>query len=297
MASYGPATVTGCSGEPESVAGQFRQPRSFAVCTSIMYRRSWSLCTRPYALGRATVGESMTDVTSEASLILWDIDCTLVDIGVVSQEIYAKAFFDVTKRPLQELADMTGRTEKSILIDTLALHGVADPDAKFEEFYAALAVAADELREKMHSKGRRLPGTQEAITALARDGVVQTVVTGNIKPIAITKLEVFGLTKHIDFEVGGYGSDDSTRSILVRLAWQRAERKYDRRFVPDRVVVIGDTPHDMQAAHDLGVHAVGVATGSSTVEELVTAHADVVVDSLIDTERFVAAVFQHVRQE
>lgn len=135
--------------------------------------------------------ESMADVTSEPSLILWDIDRTLVDIGQVSRDIYAKAFLEVTKQPLQEIADMTGRTEKAILIDTLMLHGIADPEATFDEFYAALAVAADELREKMRSQGRRLTGSQEAIAALARDDVVQTVVTGNIKPIAITKLEVF----------------------------------------------------------------------------------------------------------
>jgi phosphoglycolate phosphatase len=198
----------------------------------------------------------------------------------------------VTMQPLQELADMTGRTEKAILLDTLALHGVPDAEAKFEEFYAALAAAAEDLREKMRSEGCSLPGTQAAIAALARDGVVQSIVTGNIKPIAVTKLEVFGLAEHFDFEVGGYGSDDSTRATLVRLAWQRAERKYRRRFNPDRVVVIGDTPHDMQAAREVGVRGVGVATGSTTVEELRAAHADAVVADLTDTKAFAAAVLR-----
>jgi phosphoglycolate phosphatase len=240
--------------------------------------------------------ENMVDMTSEPSLILWDVDCTLVDIGQVSREIYAHAFFDVTKQPLRKLADMTGRTDKAILFDTLALHGVAGPESKFEAFYAALAAAADDLRQKMYSQGCRLPGAQAAISALARDGVVQTVVTGNIKAIAVTKLEVFGLTEHIDFEIGGYGSDDSTRAALVRLAWQRAEDKYSRRFKPGHIVVIGDTPHDIQAAHEVGVHAVGVATGSSTVEELIGAQADAVVADLTDTKAFVVAVLRRALQ-
>jgi phosphoglycolate phosphatase len=146
----------------------------------------------------------------------------------------------------------------------------------------------------MRSQGRRFPGSQEAIAALARENVVQTVVTGNIKPIAITKLEVFGLAEHIDFEVGGYGSDGNTRATLVRLAWQRAKRKYSHDFKSNRVVVIGDTPHDMDAAHEVGVHAVGVATGSSTAEELALAHADAVVADLTDTQAFAEAVFRRV---
>ncbi|MGH2598936.1 MAG: HAD family hydrolase [Dehalococcoidia bacterium] len=225
------------------------------------------------------------------ALVLWDIDKTLVDIGPVSRDIYARAFLGVIKQPLQEPADMTGRTEKAILLETLALHGVADPESKFEQFYSALAVAADELREEMVNRGHRLSGSHEALAALVRDGVIQTVVTGNIKPIAITKLEVFGLSEHLDFEVGGYGSDDSTRTTLVRLAWERAERKYGHAFHPDHIVVIGDTPHDVQAASEVGVRAVGVATGSSTVEELAASGADAVVADLTDTQAFIAAVF------
>ncbi|MGH3647576.1 MAG: HAD family hydrolase [Micromonosporaceae bacterium] len=230
-------------------------------------------------------------MTSAGALILWDIDRTLVDIGQVSRGIYAKAFLNVTKQPLQKLADMTGRTEKAILLDTLALHGVPHPESRFDEFYAALAEAADALRDEMHRRGNRLPGSREAIAALVRGGVVQTVVTGNIEAIAITKLEVSGLTEHIDFEVAGYGSDDSTRTTLVRLARQRAERKYGRRFAPDRIVVVGDTPLDMQAAHAVGVRAVGVATGSSTVADLTAAHADAVVPDLTDAAGVIAAVF------
>jgi phosphoglycolate phosphatase len=56
-------------------------------------------------------------------LILWEFDRTLVDIGSVSREIYARAFAWVTGQPLRELAEMAGRTDRAIIIDTLALHG------------------------------------------------------------------------------------------------------------------------------------------------------------------------------
>ncbi|WP_322761554.1 HAD hydrolase-like protein [Frankia sp. Cr2] len=196
------------------------------------------------------------------ALILWDIDHTLVEIKGVSREIYAQAFQLVTGRPMRELADMTGRTERAIIIETLRLSGITDPDPLLPAFYQALGDAAEGLESRMREVGRRLPGAHEAIAGLVAGGTVQSVVTGNLRAIAQTKLDAFGLTEHLDFEVGGYGDDDSDRAVLVRLAVKRAEASYDAMFPPERVVVIGDTLHDIKGAHGAGCRAVGVATGS-----------------------------------
>lgn len=102
---------------------------------------------------------------------------------------------------------------------------------------------------------------------------------------------MFELVEHLDFEIGGYGSDGDTRPPLIRQAWQRAQHKYNRTFQPERVVVIGDTPLDMAAAHEVGVRAVGVATSGSTADQLAAAHADAVLPDLKDTEAVVQAVY------
>lgn len=222
-------------------------------------------------------------------LILWDIDHTLVSIKGVSREIYSRAFEQVIGRPMEHLADMAGRTEEAIIRETLTLNGV-DPTESFASFYTALGEAARSLEPAMREHGRALPGAAEAIAGFADEGYVQSVVTGNIKSIAITKLEAFSLDEHIDFEVGGYGDDGSDRAELVRLAIQRTEAKYNHGFKAEHAVVIGDTPHDIRGALDNGALAVGVATGSSSMEELTAAGANVVLPDLLDLMALRAAV-------
>jgi phosphoglycolate phosphatase len=230
-------------------------------------------------------------VTASPALLLWDIDRTLVNVGPVSREIYAVAFQLVTGKPLGALADMTGRTERAILIDTLRLNDTPDDESTFGAFYEALGEAARQLEGRMRDAGVRLPGAREAITGLVAEGTVQSVVTGNIRSIAATKLDAFGLTQHLDLEVGGYGDDDGDRAVLVRLAIKRAEAKYGVAFTPSRVLVIGDTPHDVKGAHDAGARAVGVATGASSTDDLLSAGADTVLPDLTDVTALRMAVF------
>lgn len=228
-------------------------------------------------------------------LVLWDVDKTLVDVSGVSRDIYARAFEKVTGQPLGQLADMTGRTERAILVETLALNGVAE--AELDVFYEALALAAHELRGQMRAIGRALPGAREAIVAMRQDGVVQSVATGNLRPIAETKLAAFGLADGLELDVGGYGSDDGVRAELVRQARLRAGRKYETDMSPDRVVVIGDTPLDVEGAHGAGAWAIGVATGASTVEELAAAGADEVFADLTSVDVLVSMVVSRVARE
>ena len=81
------------------------------------------------------------------------------------------------------------------------------------------------------------------------------------------------------------------------LAIRRAERKYGVRFDARRVVVIGDTPHDIKGAHDNGAVAVGVATGGSSAEELTAAGADVVLADLTKVDALRHAVTDPTQAE
>jgi phosphoglycolate phosphatase len=141
-----------------------------------------------------------------------------------------------------------------------------------------------------------LQGASDVLTALqAASEIVQSVLSGNIKPNAVTKLSAFQLDGFIDFEVGGYGSDDEVRTNLVGVAQERASGKYDVKFDKTNTVLIGDTPRDVQAGRDGGAHVVAVASGSDSMDALYAEGADVVLSDLRDTQAVVAAVNSFLR--
>lgn len=215
-------------------------------------------------------------------LILWDVDRTLLSIGPVSQEIYSFAFEQVTGVKPVEIAPMAGRTERAIITDTLALNGRPPEESVIHAFYDALGNAALLLKERMVSQGEVFPGVEEAIKLIDEAGGAQSLVTGNIRTIALVKLQAFGLGDGLDVDTGGYGDHSSDRSRLVEFAIARTGAGLGVPFTPADTVIIGDTPHDVTGAHRAGARAIAVATGASTRTELLAAGADEALEDLRD---------------
>ncbi|MEV4411475.1 haloacid dehalogenase-like hydrolase [Catellatospora sp. NPDC049609] len=217
-------------------------------------------------------------------LVLWDIDRTLIDGGRVGRDVFVAAYLAATGSAPERLPEFGGRTDHWLFTTALAWHGREASPELVAEFFTHLAEHTRAHRPQLVARGAALAGAAQALAAFGgQDGVVQSVVTGNIRQAAYEKLAAFGLLDPIDLEVGGYGCDDGVRSVLVRLAHERAQAKYAAALPARQVVVIGDTPHDIEAARANGAVAIGVATGFSSAEELADAGADAVLPSLADT--------------
>jgi phosphoglycolate phosphatase-like HAD superfamily hydrolase len=216
-------------------------------------------------------------------LVLWDIDGTLVDSAGHGRHAFEEAFATVVGgRP--RLVEFAGRTDHQIALGML--DGRREPLPRLlEEMAAALAAREDSIRRDGHV----YPGVPETLEALHdHDGVVQSLLTGNIQVNAALKLGAFGLERWLDFEVGAYGSDPhEERSDLVAIARERAAAKHGETTA---AVLVGDTPLDVQAAHEAGARAVAVATGFSDVEALEASGPEAVLEDLSDTTAAVAAI-------
>ena len=136
-----------------------------------------------------------------------------------------------------------------------------------------------------------MPGALDAVTKVWRlPGLVQTVVTGSIRPNAIEVLRAFGLARYLDTDIGGYGSEVYPKGAMLLNARGRAAEKYRADFTEHATVFIADSTRDVEAARIGGARSIGVASGRSSAGELRDAGADVVLDDLADTAAVVAAV-------
>ncbi|WP_233507681.1 HAD family hydrolase [Spongiactinospora gelatinilytica] len=224
-------------------------------------------------------------------LVLWNIDLTLVDVTIVARDAYAEAFRQVTGRPLVKLAPALGRPDSEIIFETLAINGVDAQDDHLPRFIEALGAGFAARRDRLATQGRMMPGAADALAGVARlRGVVQSVLTGTIKGNAVHKLAAFGLSRHIDFEVGGYGEEVYPKATLLQVAQSRAKAKYGRAFDQSSTVLIGDSTRDVQAARIGGAAMIAVASGRSTDAELRAAGADLVLPDLANPSEVVAAV-------
>jgi phosphoglycolate phosphatase-like HAD superfamily hydrolase len=178
-----------------------------------------------------------------------------------------------------------GRLDPDIFRDTVTAHGFDPGIYPFPHFGETLTAVYSRRREELRKRGRALPGATRALEALAGIATVQTVVTGNVKGVAVIKLEAFDLALHIDFDIGAFGSEAEVRAELVRLARRRASRKHRAAFDAHNTVVIGDSIHDVVAGRDGGAQVIAVASGRDTESELLGAGADVVLRDLSDTAR------------
>jgi len=222
--------------------------------------------------------------------VLWDVDYTLLSAGGLGNSLYEAVFKDLFGRDLTAIAPKAGRTDRAILLETLALAGVDSPAAYVDEFMVLLGRRAAAMDGSARAYVRALPGASAAILALAAAGVRQSVLTGNVRPLAAAKLAAAGLGEHLDLDVGAYGDVHEVRAELVPVARRAARAAYGLDFGGRSTVLVGDTPLDVAAALETGARAVGVATGSFPATDLVAAGAHIVLPDLTDTPLVLAAV-------
>ena len=229
--------------------------------------------------------------------MLWDVDYTLVATDGVGRHLYEVVLAELYGLEMPGgLGSMAGRTDTSIALEVLAAAGVEDPVGELPGFQQRLAARAPELDSMVREYGRVLPGATEALAAVSSltrgDGqlVVQSLLTGNIPALALVKLGALGLTGHLDLSIGAYGDVSEIRADLVPVARHNAALRYSADFSGGATVLIGDTPNDIEAAALSGARAVGVASGSFTMQQLHDAGAEVVLPDLTDTAGVVSAV-------
>ena len=222
-------------------------------------------------------------------IILFDIDGTLVLTGGAGVRAMNRACGDLVSGA-DAMAGVTfaGRTDWSILDDILRNHGHTLDEVLLDELRGRYVA---HLEEEIQLPGRGvkdvMPGIRDLLEVLrAREDVSLGLLTGNFVEGARIKLEHFDLWKY--FPWGAFGGDSASRNDLVPVALARAREYGVNGVAPANVLVVGDTPNDVECALVAGATPVAVATGSYSTDQLRAAGATIVFDDLADPAGFLA---------
>jgi phosphoglycolate phosphatase-like HAD superfamily hydrolase len=191
--------------------------------------------------------------------LFWDIDGTLLDTARAGIFAWEEAIREVLgDEPDMATMQTAGLTDAEIALRVAAAHGHDDPGRAA----ALLGSYAEHLPERLAwRQGRVLPNVRENLEALAqRDDVVNMLLTGNVAAGAQAKLRHYGLWDF--FGAGGaFSIEGSDRPSIARHARELAAQHGGETPPGERMVVIGDTPHDVSCGKVIGARTVAVATG------------------------------------
>jgi phosphoglycolate phosphatase len=222
--------------------------------------------------------------------VLFDIDGTLLSAGGVSSRALEDALQE-TFGAVGPVAgyDYSGKTDPQIVRELMRGAGFLD-----EEIVALRSTALERYRSRLLELLRpedvvAKPGVGPLLEALAATrGVTLGLLTGNLEPCARAKLAPLRANRHFPF--GAFGSDHEDRYRLPALAVARARDLTGLEFAGKRVVVVGDSIHDVLCGRGLGVRAVAVATGRTPQERLAAESPDALLDDFSQTEVALRAI-------
>ena len=274
-----------------------------ALVVSLQLGQGYILDNHRYLHGRTSFSGSrellraLVDIpssTRNAKAILFDIDGTLCRSEELSIDAYYSCISDVVGKHVTHEntpVNLHGRTDLGLLNDILDYHKV-DANSQVVEKFLQLH---PQYLERSLSKGFlsvSCPGAKETLDWLVKEKAKRSslylgLLTGNSHSNALLKLRAAGIEVGIfDLEISSFGDSHQNRLSLFQDSLSKLQENFGSHICASDVVVVGDTPLDIECAKQSGCSVIAVATGNYTVEELALFQPDFVCNQLIEAKEF-----------
>ncbi|MCS7063267.1 MAG: haloacid dehalogenase-like hydrolase [Methylacidiphilales bacterium] len=224
-------------------------------------------------------------------VLLWDIDGTLICSGQAGERAINYAMEEVFGiRSSLEHIDYRGRTDRFIGYQLFEYYGVEPTPEHLHCFIESYLRHLESELPKSPGKTHR--GVVDILQqAHDHPGFIQGLLTGNMRRGAELKLTFYKVWHFFSF--GAFADDSVLRNELGPIALERAAEVAGHSIEPEKVYVIGDTPHDIECGKVIGAQTVAVATGAYDVKTLERYSPSVVFPDLGDTKTFWSWIENH----
>lgn len=190
--------------------------------------------------------------------VIFDVDGTLVDSNDVHARAWADAFteqgYDVSFEQVRGLIGMGG---DNLLPEVIGKEKDSPEGHQLSERRSAI------FKERYLPTIKPFPQV-DALLARMRDSGVKLVIASSAQDDELTAL--LEIAKATSFFMATTSADDAKNSKpdpdIVQAALQRIQ------FKPEQVVMIGDTPYDIESANKAGVAVIALRCGGWNDDEL-----------------------------
>lgn len=182
----------------------------------------------------------------ETGHVIFDLDGTLYDTEKVSIEALQTA---LSKFNINDVTDDEIRGQFGEITDTIVRNLVPDMG---EKFYMSLKEEIKYQEEKLiPEKGELYDGIRDMLDELENDGYDLSICSNGREKYIMMVLETTGIENHFTYIKGnepGKSKTDQLGSLVDELN-------------TEKVVMVGDRYHDIEAARKVGVPSIGAAYG------------------------------------
>jgi phosphoglycolate phosphatase len=216
-------------------------------------------------------------------IILFDIDGTLLrGHGAGSRAMLAAGRQICGAAFALEGVMISGGLDPVIYAEAARIMGLADAHTLHDAFRDCYLLELERELVRGERRCELLPGVTSLLEMLAqRDDVAVGLLTGNYQRAVPIKFAAVNLQHHF-FVSGAFGDDAPTRPGLVPVARSRMASALARDVPAEDVIIVGDTPRDVDCALQHGCRCLAVETGYFSRADLLSAGATQVVRDLSD---------------
>src|SRR3989344_3152336 len=218
-------------------------------------------------------------------LVLFDIDGTLTNrVGNLKESLWrfpyaVKKLFNVDLNlTVDDYMSFNGWIDKAQEWEMVKTKGVSreEYEKKFPKF-GEIVLEYFKFHKPTYTTA---PGAKELLQNLYERGVNLGVITGNVEEGAWWKLDNVGIRNYFSF--GLFGGEANDRVELASYVFEKAKRHFGTAFLPDNIVIIGDTVHDVRSAKENGLKSILILTGGQNSEVPKDVTPNLIVSSLED---------------